>query len=90
MREKEDNRTWLLIYSGAFGRKSPRFGHKSCGVFDKAVDFSAEDANNALGIHHGAEPPVQLCPNSAERMSAVGHFAEKSGEFIDEGAIRRP
>lgn len=90
MREKEDNRTWLLIYSGAFGRKSPRFGHKSCGVFDKAVDFSVEDANNALGVHNGAELTVQLCPNSAERMSAVGHFAEKSGEFIDEGAIRRP
>ena len=75
---------------GNFREKVPTFRPKAVKFSTKAVDFSAEDANNALGLHNGAEPPVQLCPNSAERMSAVGHFAEKSGEFIDEEAIRRP
>ena len=75
---------------GSFREKVPTFRPKAAKFSTKAVDFSPEDANNALGVHNGAEPPVQLCSNSAERMSAVWHFAEKSGEFIDEGAIRRP
>ncbi len=75
---------------GSFREKVPLFWLKAAKFSTKAVDFSLEDANNALGVHNGAELTVQLCPNSAERTSAVGHFAEKSGEFIDEGAIRRP
>ena len=75
---------------GSFREKVPLFWLKAVKFSTKAVDFSPEDADNALGVHNGAELTVQLCPNSAERTSAVVHFAEKSGEFIKERAIRRP
>jgi hypothetical protein len=75
---------------GSFREKVPTFRPKAAKFSTKAVDFSPEDANNEPDVHNGAELTVQLCPNSAEQTSAVGHFAEKSGEFIDEGAIRRP